>query len=265
MLVKQLSKKLFILLSVFFFVACVSRKELVYYQDFGDATYAGRINKYEIKIQPDDLLMIIVTADEPSSAIPFNLTAASIPTISSSNPFIRGQESIQSYLVDQDGNIDFPILGKLKIGGMLRSDVMRLLESKIRLYVKNPIVTIRLINFKVSVQGEVNNPGVFGVNTDRITLIEALTLARDLTIFGKRDNILIIREVDGVKSFNRINITDVNFINSPFYYLAQNDVIYVEPNKARINGAAVGANTNVIISVTSLLITITALVITSLN
>jgi polysaccharide export outer membrane protein len=109
----------------------------------------------------------------------------------------------------------------------------------------------------------VTNPGTFSINSDRVTLIEAISMARDLTIYGKRDNILIIREVNGVKSYNRVDITKADFINSPFYYLAQNDVVYVEPNKVRINGAAVGANTGVIISITSLVITLITLIVTT--
>ena len=131
--------------------------------------------------------------------------------------------------------------------------------------ISNPIINIRLTNFKVSVQGEVTVPGVYSINSDRVTLIEAITMAKDLTIYGKRNNILIIREVNGVKSYNRVDITKADFINSPFYYLTQNDVVYVEPNKTRINGAAVGANTGVIISITSLLITVITLIVTTTN
>jgi polysaccharide export outer membrane protein len=151
------------------------------------------------------------------------------------------------------------------VGGLSRTEVMQLLESKISKYIKNPIINIRLMNFKISVQGEVTLPGTYTVSSERITLIEAITMAKDLTIYGKRDNILIIREVNGVKAYNRVDITKADFINSPFYYLAQNDVVYVEPNKTRINGAAVGSNTGVIISVTSLLITVITLIITASN
>ena len=119
------------------------------------------------------------------------------------------------------------------------------------------------MNFKYSVQGEVTAPGTYSVASERITLIEALSKAGDLTIYGKRNSILIIREIDGVKSYNRVDITTAGFINSPFYYLVQNDVVYVEPNKSRINAAAVGPNTGVIISVSSLLITLITLIITS--
>lgn len=175
----------------------------------------------------------------------------------------RGQETLQPYLVNAEGMIDFPVLGKLKLSGLTRSEVLQLFEDKISKYIKNPIINLRIINFKVSVQGEVTLPGTYNVQSERITLIEALSMAKDLTIYGKRDNILIIREVDGVKSYNRVDITKADFINSPFYYLAQNDVVYVEPNKTKINGAAVGANTNVLISISSLLITVITLIVTA--
>jgi polysaccharide export outer membrane protein len=170
---------------------------------------------------------------------------------------------MQLYLVDASGSIDFPVLGKLKVGGLARSAVVQLFKEKIGIYIKNPIINFRITNFKVAVQGEVSQPGTYTVNSERVTLIEALTMAKDLTIYGKRDNILIIREIDGVKSYNRVDITKADFINSPFYYLAQNDVIYVEPNKNRINASAVGANTGVFISISSILIGLISLIITT--
>jgi polysaccharide export outer membrane protein len=165
--------------------------------------------------------------------------------------------------VDAAGSIEFPVLGKLKVGGLSRSEVLQMLQQKIGVYIKSPIINLRVMNFKVSVQGEVNAPGTYTVDSERVTLIEALSKARDLTIYGKRNNILIIREIDGIKSYNRVDITKADFINSPFYYLAQNDVVYVEPNQNKINGAAIGPNTGVIISITSILITLITLIITT--
>jgi len=261
-----LLKKTIPFLFVLLFFSCKPRAELVYYQNIDGLGGPEKANSYEIKIQPDDLLMIIVSADDAESALPFNLTTASVPTSGPGgiNNFV-GQLAIQSYLVDAAGTIDFPTLGKLKVGGLSRSQLMQLLETKITKYIKNPIINIRLMNFKVSVQGEVTLPGTYPVNSDRVTIIEALSMAKDLTIYGKRDNILIIREVNGVKSYNRVDITKADFINSPFYYLAQNDVVYIEPNKTRINGAAVGANTGVLISITSLVITLITLIVTTGN
>jgi polysaccharide export outer membrane protein len=257
-------KKTISFLFVLLLFSCASRKDSVYYQNIDSLPAQEKPNSYEIKIQPDDLLLIIVSADDPETAIPFNLSTVSVPSAVNVNAS-RGQEMMQSYLVDAGGTIDFPVLGKLKVSGLSRTELMQLLEGKIAPYIKNPIINLRLMNFKVSVQGEVTLPGTYPVASDRITLIEALTMAKDLTIYGKRDNILVIREVDGVKSYNRVDITKADFIHSPFYYLAQNDVVYVEPNKTRINGAAVGANTGVIISITSLLITVITLIVTASN
>jgi polysaccharide export outer membrane protein len=240
----------FFFLTLFF--SCASKKDVVYYQDIDALGQQEKSSSYEIKIQPDDLLMIAVSAEDPEIAMPFNLTTVN-----------AGQQTSQLYLVDAGGFIEFPILGKLKVSGLTRTEMLGMLQLKIATYIKKPIVNLRITNFKVSVQGEVVLPGTYPVMSERITLIEALSMAKDLTIYGKRNNILIIREIDGVKSYNRVDITKAGFINSPFYYLAQNDVVYVEPNKNRVNGAAIGPNTGVVISVTSLLITLIALIISS--
>ena len=245
-----------------FLFSCASRENLVYYQNIDSLSSKQNLSSFEIKIQPDDLLMIIVSAEDAETAIPFNLKTFGATNIKQLDIAV-GQQSIQLYLVDANGFIDFPVLGKLKVSGLSKIDVIKMFQEKISKYIEKPIINLRITNFKISVQGEVSLPGTYQVNSERITLIEALAMAKDLTIYGKRDNILIIRETDGVKSFNRVDITKADFINSPFYYLAQNDVIYVEPNKNKINGAAVGPNTGVIISITSLLITLITLIITS--
>jgi polysaccharide export outer membrane protein len=250
---------LFLILLLF---SCASRKDLVYYQGIDGISNQEKSSSYEIKLQPDDLLMIIVSAEDPEIAMPFNLNSVSVQNPGNLDVAI-GQQTMQLYLVDASGSIEFPVLGKLKVGGLSRSEVLQMLQQKIGVYIKNPIINLRIMNFKVSVQGEVNAPGTYTVDSERITLIEALSKAKDLTIYGKRDNILIIREIDGIKSYRRVDITKADFINSPFYYLAQNDVVYVEPNKTKINGAAIGPNTGVIISITSILITLITLIITT--
>jgi polysaccharide export outer membrane protein len=258
----SLLQKAIPLFLILFLFSCASRKDVVYYQGIDEMAPSEKSTSYEIKIQPDDLLMIIVSAEDPEIAAPFNLKSVSMVSPSKQD-LVRSQETMQLYLIDANGFIEFPILGKLKVGGMSRSEVLQLLRQKISVYIKNPIINLRVMNFKVSVQGEVNLPGTYPVASDRITLIEALTMAKDLTIYGKRNNILVIREIDGVKSYNRVDITKTDFINSPFYYLAQNDVVYVEPIKTKINGAAIGPNTGVIISISSLLITLITLIITT--
>jgi polysaccharide export outer membrane protein len=226
-----IQKSIFILLISLFF-SCAFKKNIVYYQNIGEINVPENIPSYEVRIQPDDLLMIIVSAEDPEIAIPFNLTSVSVPNRNNMLT-ATGQQTMQSYLVDRNGNIEFPVLGKLQVGGLTRTEVLQLLTDKIGVYIKNPIINLRIVNFKVSLQGEVNLPGTYAVASERVTLIEALSMAKDLTIYGKRKNILVIREVNGIKSYNRVDITNADFINSPFYYLAQNDVIYVEPNNVR--------------------------------
>jgi polysaccharide export outer membrane protein len=257
-----LLKKIIPLFFIFLFLSCASRKDIVYYQNIDTLAQNGKPNSYEIKIQPDDLLMIIVSAEDPEIALPFNLNTVNINNTVNSSLAI-GQQTTQLYLVDANGFIDFPVLGHLKISGLTRSEVMKLLNDKIATYIKKPIINLRIMNFKVSIQGEVTLPGTYTVPSERITLMEAISMAKDLTIYGKRDNILLIREIDGVKTYNRVDITKSDFVNSPFYYLAQNDVIYVEPNKNKINGSAVGPNTGVLISITSIVITLITLIITT--
>ncbi|MNQ33543.1 Polysaccharide biosynthesis/export protein [compost metagenome] len=247
------------LLLVFLCFSCGSKQDVVYYQNIDSMTAQQNSNSYEIKIQPDDLLMIIVSADDPEVAIPFNLRTYSTST-NNRLDIAQGQQTVQLYLVDQSGNIEFPVLGKLKLGGLTRTEALQLLQTKISIYIKNPIVNLRIMNFKISLQGEVNLPGTYPVASERITLIEALSMAKDLTIYGKRDNILVIREINGAKTYNRVDITKSDFINSPFYYLTQNDVVYVEPNKTRINSSVVGPNTSVIISAISILVSLSVLI-----
>lgn len=256
-----LFKRSLLLFLVLFLFSCASRKDIAYYQDIDSVSFKEKTNSYEIKIQPDDLLMIIVSADDPEIAAPFNLK--SYTTVNPTKQDVAGSQTTQLYLVDTNGCIDFPVLGRLKVSGMARSQLVQLFQDKISVYIKNPIINLRIMNFKISVQGEVALPGTYTINSERVTLIEALSMAKDLTIYGKRDNILIIREIDGVKTYNRVDITKANFMNSPFYYLAQNDVVYVEPNKNKVNGSAVGPNTGVIISITSLLITLITLIVTT--
>jgi polysaccharide export outer membrane protein len=258
----SLLKKTTPFLLVILLFSCASRKDLVYYQGIDGTSAQEYSNSYEIKIQPDDLLMIIVSAEDPEIAMPFNLKSVNMVTPSTQD-LVRSQETMQLYLVDASGAIEFPVLGKLQISGLTRSEVLNMIKQRIAVYIKDPIINLRIMNFKVSVQGEVNLPGTYTIDSERITLIEALSKAKDLTIYGKRNNILIIREIDGVKSYHRVDITKVDFIDSPFYYLDQNDVVYVEPNKNKINGAAVGPNAGVIISISSLLITLITLIITT--
>lgn len=237
--------------------SCASRKDLVYFQP--DSTVLN--TTYELnapKLQPGDILAISVTADDIRATQPFNQVSIYQGTsgaIQNSNPFIP------TYAIDVSGDIDFPKLGKVKLGGKTRTEAMNYLKGLIGQYIVDPGVSMEVRNFKVTILGEVKNPGTFTISNDRITLLEALGLAGDLTINGVRNNILVVREQNGNKQEFRVDLTKRDALNSPVYYLAQNDVIYVEPNGARIQSSKYTQNTSIFVSIASLIITIVAVVV----
>lgn len=240
------SKRPLFVFFILLFFSCTPKKDILYYQNIDDMV-STKLNSYEIKIQPDDLLTINVSAEDPSITAPFNLNPANVIGEGSKG---GAKSTIDDYLVDDEGYINFPELGRIKLGGLTRSEVLNLFQKKIGAYIKNPIITVRVKNFKVAVHGEVNGPGIVESQTDRLTLIEALTKVGDLKSTANRKNILVIREIDGVKSFFRVDVTQSDFINSPYYYLAQNDVIYVEPKNRTLS-----PDVTLVTTISSLLLT----------
>nr|WP_298005135.1 polysaccharide biosynthesis/export family protein [uncultured Flavobacterium sp.] len=241
--------------------SCASRENIAYYQNVDQTEFLNKT--FVTKIQPDDLLMIIVSAQNPMAVQQFNLTTNL--SVNPSNQAASGQVQQQLYLVDQNGYIDFPVLGKISVGNKTKEKVVDDLIAKISREVKNPIVNLRIMNYKVSVQGEVKMPGTHKINSERITLPEALSLSGDLTTYGRRDNIVVIREENGEVKSHRVDITKADFINSDFYYLKQNDMVYVEPNKVAVNSSAVGPNISIYLSAISLLLTTVAIILTNSN
>lgn len=239
--------------------SCVSKEKVAYYQDVDHNQLS--VTKPGTTIQPDDLLMIIVSAQDPLAAAPYNLlTDLSVRTDQQAG---TGRRQQQLYLVDGDGYIDFPVIGRIKMGGKTKEEVSALLYTEVSKGILDPVINLRIMNFKVTVLGEVRKPGVHKINSERITLPEALSLSGDLTIYGKRNNVLITREENGKLTTHRIDLTKTDFINSDFYYLKQNDVVYVEPNSTKVNSSGVGANVSIYITVVSLLLTATALILTN--
>lgn len=244
---------LILILSTFVATSCASRKNLVYFQDEPVEEGLSVNEPEQLVYKPDDILTINVSALDPETVIAFTL-----PVVSNNTGGIGAQGAIQqqSYLVDYNGNIEFPVLGTIKIAGLNRTQLTKMLTERIKEYANDPIVNVRLVNFTITIIGEVTSPGTFTIQDERITLLEALGMARDLTIFGKRKNVLLIREVDGKKKFAKIDLTSINTISSPLYYLQQNDVIYVEPNKARIRSSTYNQNNGVLLSAIGTLTTI---------
>jgi polysaccharide export outer membrane protein len=242
---------LIVLSSVLF--SCGTRKKIVYLQDIEQKKSYNSIISYEPKLQPDDLLSIIVSAENPEVTIPFNL-----PNIQG-NYGLNDNQNGKAYLIDNTGFIDFPVIGKIKIGGLTRTEANKKLVEAVSEYITKPSINLSILNFKISVLGEVYRPGSYVIQSERITLLEALSKAGDLTIYGKRNNLLVIREVEGKKTYSRVDITSANFLNSPFYYLAQNDVIVVEPNKTKINSSVIGPDVTALLSGLTVLLSLLAI------
>ncbi|WP_040281924.1 polysaccharide biosynthesis/export family protein [Psychroserpens damuponensis] len=260
---KLISKSLLILSCIVIMSSCGSRKDIIYFQDepITDQSLSELDNNYEIRYKPNDILTIDVSSQNTESVLPFNLPAVAY---NNTNAGATEQTTVlrQTYLLDPQGNIEFPTLGTIKLGGLTRTEATEMFKEKIGEYVNEFIVNIRLINFTITVSGEVKNPGNFTVQGERISLIQALGLAGDLTIYGKRDNIFLIREIDGKKKYAKYDLTSINVVNSPVYYLSQNDIIYVEPNNSKVRTSTYNPNTGVLISAVSLLATIAAIFIT---
>ena len=234
-----MNRKLLQLIIFFALVSCSPSRNIVYLSDLKGVEYSEEIkNKTDPKIQPDDILSITVNSLNPESNLLFNNgvlqtlgTASNTPTTNRAN---------DGYLVDQKGAINFPVLGRVELAGLSKEQATEKMTAEIKKSVKNPIVNIRFLNFKVTVIGEVNKPSTFNVSSERLNVIEALGLAGDLTAYGKRENILIIREHNGIRSTSRVNLASKSIFDSPTFYLQQNDIVYVEPVKTRALQSSVG-------------------------
>lgn len=240
--------------------SCASKKQIVYLQPTGvvsDEMY----ERFAPKIQREDLITITVSASDIKATMPFNQQNAYQMNAAAGQDFAFKP----TYLVDDDGEIDFPVIGKVKIGGLTRLQATEFLRKELQKYIVGPGVNLTFANFKVTVLGEVNKPGSYTLPQERVTILEALGMAGDMTIKGVRSNVLLVRETNGIKRMERLDLTSDTVLNSPYYYLAQNDVLYVEPNGAQIRSSSLGQNTNVLISVSSVIISILTLVVTNIR
>jgi len=210
--------------------ACVNTRTATYFNDVNDATISSNTPVPESVIQKNDLLSISVSSLSPEASALFNSPNTS-GVIGGTNP-----TPASGYLVSADGTIQFPILGSITAAGLTKEQLKQSLVNKLldKQLLKDPIVSIRFLNFRVTVLGEVKNPTVVSVANEKISLLEAIGLAGDLTLYAKRDNVLVIREENGNKVLKRLNLNSNELLSSPYYYLKSNDVVYVEPNKARV-------------------------------
>lgn len=263
------SQTAFLILTILLTISCSEVKNIAYFQRISNNKEASRQPKtskglFEACIKPKDVLSITVVSTEPEASRIYNLMVPQFSETANQNALLS-QPTLQNYLVENDGNIIFPVFGKIHVAGLTRNQVELLLSQKLEsaFTKEKPIITIRIINYSINILGEVGRPGKFQTSNDRLTIFEGLALAGDLTIYARRDNVKILREdADGTRKYLTLNLNDKDIIYSPGYFLEQNDVVYVEPNKSRSRSSNFGAAETFSISSLSVLLTLTSLIFT---
>lgn len=256
---------LVLFLTIIFLSSCTSYKKIGYIKNADEMTLQqlSQNKPKDSGIMPGDMLTIYVNTINPTAAVPFNLPL--MPVVNSGLDGIQNTVGTQAFLVDKDGCVNFPVIGRISLEGKTRIEAEEFIQSAIypKYITESPIVTVRFVNNRIYVLGEVNRPGAVSYSQDRINILEALAMAGDLTIFGKRDNVLLRREyADGTSEVVRLNLQDKEILLSPYFHLQQNDVIYIESNRAKGNSASIGATENLTISVVSILVSVATLLIT---
>lgn len=254
-----------LIICTFLLSSCASVKDIAYFQN-KLIDHPEKIDKHAgIVIQPKDMLSIVVSSRNPELVTMFNLPVVSYQA-GSETVSGAGMQRLLGYVVDNAGCIDFPVLGILNVAGMTRWDLSEMIKNRLVQdgLLSDAVVTVEFMNFKVSVLGEVNSPGTYTIEGDKVTVLQAISLARDLTIFGMRENVSVIRERDGERTIYQINLCDVSLFKSPAYYLQQNDIIYVEPNKERSRQSTTDDKTlrmtSILVSGGSLIVSVATLV-----
>lgn len=242
-------------------VSCGSVKDIAYLQGDELLKKTALVDTFSLKIQKDDLLDIAVSCVDPELLRPFLQYGNGRD--GGNNYGYSGGNNNQGYLVEVDGMINFPLLGKIKVIGLTRRQVADLIRNRLEKegYVKDPIVMVRFMNFRISILGEVNRPGTYNITTERISLFEALSMAGDLTVHGRRNRVAVIRETDGIRTILYHDLRSRDIFLSPDYYLKQNDMVYVEPNRAKADASIQNQFTSAgtWISLVSLLATISVI------
>ncbi len=254
--------------TILMLASCATVKDIAYFQDRA-IDHPEKIDMHAgIVIQPKDMISIVVSSRNPELAPMFNLPVVSYQA---GSEVVNGyQQRLMGYVVDNEGYIDFPVLGKIQVAGLTRWQLSDMIKKELteQGLLNDAVVTVEFMNFKISVMGEVNAPGTYTVEGDKITVLQALSLAKDLTIFGKRDNVTVIRELDGKRTFYNVDLCSVDLFKSPAYYLQQNDIIYVEPSEVKARQSTLDDKglrmTSIAISSGSLLISVATLLVSIL-
>ena len=254
-------------LMILMLASCAGSKKVAYFQNAVDGVVKQSEGLYDAKIMPKDILTITVSTTNPEAATPFNLTISN--TLNATGQMYSGSGVLQTYLVDNNGEIEYPVVGNIKVAGLTKNECQELVKSKIKAFLaedEDPIVTVRMSSYRVTIIGEVRSPGVIPVGTEKMSILEALASAGDLTIYGKRDNVMLIREeANGQKTVHRLNLNDANIISSPYYYLQQNDIVYVEPNGVQAKNSAIGSSTTIWFSFVGIVTSVASLLVNILR
>lgn len=263
----RFAKIAFLAVALTLTAGCTSYKQVPYLQNPEVVNnYGKEIPLYDAKIMPKDLLTITVSTTDPKASVPFNLSIQS-PASTINIDYLTTQPTLQQYLVNNEGEIDFPVLGKLKISGLTKNECESLIQEKLKPYLKEtPIINVRMVNYKISVLGEVNRPGIFTVSNEKVNVLEALAMAGDMTVYGLRNNVKLVREsAKGQREIIELNLNDTSLLTSPYFYLQQNDILYVSPNKTAARNSDIGNSTTLWFSATSILVSIASLLVTILR
>ena len=252
-----------LLLTVASLLGSCAAPKVAYFTDLKPGMAEQVLNPLEIRVRPEDKISILVNSKDPLLMDLFNLPIISrqigIRSEASNNQGMSG------YTINKDGNIDFPVLGHIHVAGMTREEIASYIKEELvsKNLVKDPVVTVEFMNLTVSVLGEVATPGRFNIEKDKLTLLEALSMAGDLTVYGKRENVLVQREENGKKTLYQVNLNSgYDLYASPVYYLQQNDIVYVTPNKAKARNSDIGNSTSLWFSATSILVSLASLLVT---
>ncbi|UYQ92364.1 polysaccharide biosynthesis/export family protein [Chitinophaga horti] len=227
-----------ILLTLLIFSSCVSTKNAVYFNNLNDTALKTAYSDFQPVIQKNDILQINVNSANPEETIIYNVPnssgASGIQAVG-----VTASTPAAGFLVDQQGFIQYPMLGQVKAEGLTKKQLTDYLKKELtdKKLLVDPVVSIRFVNYRVTLLGEVAKPTVVNVTNEKITILEALGMAGDITIYGKKENVLVIRETGGKQVVKRLNLNDASIFSSPYYYLQSNDIVYVEPNKSKVASA----------------------------
>lgn len=253
-----------ILLVALLFVGCNAQERVLYLQDVENGAEIEIPENFQIRIKPLDQLTIVVNSKDPELAIPFNSSSTYNAMMGKGYSSATTSNSLQVFTVDNDGYISLPIIGNIKADGLTRNELQTEIEKKIieSNYIADPQVNVRFANLQISVMGEVTRPGRYDIKTDKVTILDALAMAGDMTIYGNRENVAVIREVDGKNIITKLDIRSSEIFTSPCFYLEQNDIVLVSPNKYRAASAEINQNRSFWISLASTGISFATLLMT---